>query len=380
MGSNCAVSTSIGCIFCCQGCNAEKLQNAFTFVPPPPSYEVKVVKLPLQSGPGHELVLGAGKLVYTCPSLISEASYHQAAERAEVRFLKTGLGEQIPIVWLPRIDDAPPGRKQRLVLLHCHGNATDIGIMMRPFCQLSKQLGMDIVGLEYTGYGVSSGVPSVKSSLQDAEAAYAYLVAAGVSPEQIVVYGQSVGCGPAMHLASRYPLGGVILHSPMLSGIKVIDPQPDAGCRPSCVWCCFDFYPNQRYVKEIRCPVFVMHGRKDAIIPFYHGRRLAEATPEEHRWPGYFPMAAGHNDIVELDTGTYFKKMREFLNTVVERSAQMSDTITKPTQVTMTMSEEPAAGVAAEPNVGPQDGRYEKLRQGNLLAGTSGAVRELRAK
>mmetsp|Transcript_1607 Transcript_1607/g.5482 ORF Transcript_1607/g.5482 Transcript_1607/m.5482 type:complete len:391 (-) Transcript_1607:294-1466(-) len=390
MGSNCAVSTSIGCLFCCQGCSAEKLQNAFTFVPPPKSYKVKVEKLPLQSGPGHELVVSLGKLEYAVPGLSVDATYSQAAEKAEVRFLKTAKGEHIPLVWLPRVGDstsssssAPSGRRNRFVLLHCHGNATDIGMMMGPFYRLSKHLGIDVVGVEYTGYGVATGVPSVRNSLQDAEAAYAYLLAAGIPSEHIIVYGQSVGCGPAMHLASQHQVGGAILHSPMLSGIKVIDPQPDASCRPSCIWHCFDFYPNQRQIKDIACPVFVMHGKRDNIIPFYHGYRLAEAIPEDNRWPAYFPTAAGHNDIVELDTGTYISKMREFLSAIAERNAQKRGDggITKPSQVMMTVTsnEVAAAEVVSEPTVGPQDGRYQKLRQGGLLAGTAGA-REVRAR
>uniref|UniRef100_A0A7S2DQW2 Serine aminopeptidase S33 domain-containing protein n=1 Tax=Alexandrium andersonii TaxID=327968 RepID=A0A7S2DQW2_9DINO len=388
MGSNCAVSTSIGCIFCCQGCNAEKLQNAFTFVPPEKSYDIKVEKLPLQSGPGHELVVSSGKLVYCIPGLRGDSSYQQAAERSEVRLLKTSFGEHIPIVWLPRMDDkgqnssASSGRKSRFVLLHCHGNATDIGMMMGPFHRLSKHLGIDIVGVEYTGYGVSSGTPSVRNSLQDAEAAHAYLVAAGVPSERIIVYGQSVGCGPAMRLASQHQLGGVILHSPMLSGIKVIDPQPDASCKPSCVWHCFDFYPNYRHAKDINCPVFVMHGQKDTIIPFYHGYRLTEAVPEPLRWPGYFPPAAGHNDIIELDTGAYFEKMREFIRCIKQRSDHNAGLVARPSQVSMAIptNEEPELEAASEPNVGPKDGRYQKLRQGGLMTVVNGgAAREIRA-
>mmetsp|Transcript_121014 Transcript_121014/g.353615 ORF Transcript_121014/g.353615 Transcript_121014/m.353615 type:complete len:389 (-) Transcript_121014:83-1249(-) len=387
MGANCAVSSSIGCIYCFQGCKAEKLQNAFTFVPPPKSYDVKIEKLPLQSGPGLELVVSAGKLMYTLSGLREDAFYHQAAEKAEVRFLRTSSGEHIPIVWLPWVgesaptDSAPSSRKQRFVLLHCHGNATDIGMMMGPFYRLSKQLGIDVVGVEYTGYGMSTGTPSVRSSLQDAEAAYTYLVAAGVPSEQIIVYGQSVGCGPALKLAATHQLGGLILHSPMLSGIKVIDPQPDASCRPSCVWHCFDFYPNQRQMKDVGCPAFIMHGQKDTIIPFYHGHRLVEAVPEAHRWPGYFPVDAGHNDIIELDTGTYFQKMREFLRCIMDRTAQRQGTVARPSQVQMTVSSEDESSTQAvsEPIVGPKDGRYQKLRQGNVVAGTTGAVRELRA-
>lgn len=378
MGSNCAVSTTIGCLFCCKGCSAEKLQNAFTFVPPPKSYEVKVEKLPLKTGPGLDLVVSYGKLVYCASDLRNDSYYKHAAEKAEVRFLRTSLGDEIPIVWLPRVhrstdaDQPNSGRNQRWVLLHCHGNATDIGMMMGPFYRLSKHLGVDVVGVEYAGYGVATGTPSVRGSLQDVEAAYALLVAAGVPSEQIIVYGQSVGCGPAIHLAATHRLGGVILHSPMLSGIKVIDPQPDASCRPSCVWHCFDFYPNQQHMKNISCPVFVMHGQKDTIIPFYHGYRLTQTIPEEHRWPGYFPAGAGHNDIIELDTGTYFEKMHDFLERVMNGNTAA---LSRPAQVEMNPPHTDAG--LAEPKVGPEDGRYQKLRQGKVVAGTANAAREL---
>jgi len=392
MGSNCMASTSIGCLFCCQGCNAEKLRNAFTFLPPPSSYAVEEQP---HRGPGEELTVGGGKLVYLAESLQSFSVYQQATERSDVRFISTDFGGRIPVVWVRRslassTSNPPPSAEKHppLVLLHCHGNATDIGMMMGPYLELTKQLGVEVVGVEYSGYGMASGTPSTKNTHADIEAAYNYVIRSGVPAERIVAYGQSVGSGPVLGLAAKRPLGGVVLHSPMLSGIKVIDPEPDRCCRPSCVYHCFDFFPNDMRMKAVNCPAFVIHGMVDDIIPFYHGYRLSEATPHQHRWPGYFPRHAGHNDIVELNAGAYFEELNSFMRSVAERAASGADFArvpTKPSQVEMAevlppLATSDAGGASAlhftEPAVGPEDGRYQALRRGHS---TGRSVRELQA-
>jgi len=289
--------------------------------------------------------------------------------------------------------------EQPLVLLHCHGNATDIGLMMGPYYDLVRKLGIEVVGVEYSGYGDASGKPSSTNCLADIEAAYDYITGeGGVAPSRIVVYGQSVGSGPVAHLAAnaRPPLGGIVLHSPLLSGIKVVDPLPESCCRPSCVWRCFDFYQNDRRVKQFVCPAFIMHGTNDEIIPFYHAYRLHQACPERTRWPAYFPSGAGHNDLVEWDTRTYYTEVQGFLDEVrrVANGEEPRCSLARerrPKQVEMRPRAEvlstvgsarppPAAAASevaptsvddfiggahvAEPPAGPEDGRYEQLRQG----------------
>eukprot|EP00930_Biecheleria_cincta_P021504 TRINITY_DN15924_c0_g1_i1.p1 TRINITY_DN15924_c0_g1~~TRINITY_DN15924_c0_g1_i1.p1 ORF type:complete len:441 (+),score=73.75 TRINITY_DN15924_c0_g1_i1:76-1398(+) len=423
MGSNCVASTSIGCLFCCKGCNAEKVRNAFTFIPPQPSYEI----VPALDDEGNEKL----KMAYLLEGLASSQLYRLASEAAEVRELVTRTGSRIALVWLrqdkvlPRREQAqaadseaaaegasrPSGEKQEpIVLLHCHGNATDIGMMMGPYYELAKVLGIEVVGIEYSGYGSASGKPSSHNTYADTEAAYDYLIQQGVSPKRIVAYGQSVGSGPVSSLASKKTLGGIVLHSPLLSGIKVVDPKPDSCCRPSCIWSCFDFYPNDRRIKTLTCPVFIMHGQRDDIIPFYHGYRLHKSCPKQVRWPGYFPARASHNDLVETDMRAYFGELSSFLYDV-KRIAQGQrvepPSPEKPQQVQMivkTVVREPQEaskdaalevngqpeypqsgkgddfiGHVAEPKAGPEDGRYEQLRKGNIAVpgglafGTNGA-------
>mmetsp|Transcript_9967 Transcript_9967/g.26400 ORF Transcript_9967/g.26400 Transcript_9967/m.26400 type:complete len:345 (-) Transcript_9967:133-1167(-) len=335
MGQNCVASTSIGCLFCCHGCNPEKLRNSFTFQPPhPASYALK--------DEGDE-----NRFVYRIRSLERNAVYRKALEAAEVRWVDTKRGSRIPVVWVrsrpsaeeqdavaedrsesvgeregegERLDGG--AKPQPFVLLHCHGNATDLGYMMGPYYHLATTLGIDVVGMEYSGYGSATGSPSEKSTYADVEATYKMITAQGVPPERIVVYGQSVGSGPASCLASKQTVGGLVLHSPLLSGIRVIDPLPDACCRPSCVWSCFDFFPNNRRVRTVKCPVLVMHGRCDEIIPFYHGSSLHQGCLEATRWPPYFPAGAGHNDLVEVDPHRYFGELSTYLRGVAMRAGR----------------------------------------------------------
>lgn len=258
--------------------------------------------------------------------------------------------------------------------------------------ELSKQLSIEVVGVEYSGYGTSSGTPSPQNTYADVEAAYEHVVAQGVPPERIVAYGQSVGSGPATYLASKYKLGGLILHAPLMSGIKVIDPQPDKCCRPSCVFHCCDFYPSDTRLKKATSPTFIIHGQRDDIVPFYHGLRLCEMLPEDMRWPGYFPAGAGHNDILETNAVIYFQQLKMFLRNVHQRAgaggsagsaAGMQE---KPGQVEMQETggcilgvreadrlQNDSGGVFAlsykEPVVGPEDGIYANLRREKAGAG-----------
>jgi len=350
---------------------------AFTFLPPQPSYTVERVA-------GSD---DCGKIVYLAEQLKNFNFYQQAAEHAEVHIIKTSRGERVPLVWmrptkLPSVAHRSV-KDHPIVLLHCHGNATDIGMMMGPYFEMAKQMGIEVAGVEYSGYGTATGSPGAANTYADVEAACDFLTERGVPLEKIVAYGQSVGSGPATYIGSKRQIGGVILHSPLMSGIKVIDPHPDRCCRPSCIFGCCDFYPNDKRCRKATCPTFVIHGQVDDIVPFHHGHRLCEMTPSEYRWPGYFPPGAGHNNIVEMNTTMYFQELFKFLRHVAERAGSNSSTVggimQRPLQLEMqgigaregdrlcNNGAEPWDGEAVmsfpEPVVGPEDSRYAGMRR-----------------
>ncbi|KAF3488470.1 hypothetical protein F2Q69_00057780, partial [Brassica cretica] len=114
----------------------------------------------------------------------------------------------------------------RFTLLYSHGNAADLGQMVELFIELRAHLRVNIMSYDYSGYGASTGKPSEFNTYYDIEAVYNCLRSDyGIKQEEIILYGQSVGSGPTLHMASRLKrLRGVVLHSAILSGIRVLYP------------------------------------------------------------------------------------------------------------------------------------------------------------
>ncbi|XP_076898402.1 uncharacterized protein LOC143551954, partial [Bidens hawaiensis] len=133
---------------------------------------------------------------------------------------------------------------------------------------------------DYSGYGASTGKPSEHNTYADIEAVYECLQTEyGVSQEDLILYGQSVGSGPTLHLASKLPrLRGVVLHSAILSGLRVV-------CHVNCRFC-FDIYKNVNKIKKVKCPTLVIHGMEDDVVSSLHGKRLWKKAkdPYEPLW------------------------------------------------------------------------------------------------
>ncbi|KAF2317070.1 hypothetical protein GH714_011503 [Hevea brasiliensis] len=146
----------------------------------------------------------------------------------------------------------------RFTLLYSHGNAADLGQMHELFIELRAHLRVNIMSYDYSGYGASSGKPSEFNTYYDIEAVYNCLKNDyEVKQEDLILYGQSVGSGPTLHLASRLQkLRGIVLHSAILSGIRVLYPAVKMT-----FW--FDIYKNIDKIRHVSCPVLVIHGKND---------------------------------------------------------------------------------------------------------------------
>ncbi|WVZ89776.1 hypothetical protein U9M48_036140 [Paspalum notatum var. saurae] len=118
--------------------------------------------------------------------------------------------------------------------------------------ELPLEEGRDVI-YDYSGYGQSSGKPSEHNTYADIEAAYKCLIENfGAKEEEIILYGQSVGSGPTVDLASRLTrLRAVVLHSPILSGLRVMYPVKRT------YW--FDIYKNIDKIPQVTSPVLIIH-------------------------------------------------------------------------------------------------------------------------
>ncbi|PZO42513.1 MAG: alpha/beta hydrolase [Shackletoniella antarctica] len=171
------------------------------------------------------------------------------------------------------------------VLLYIHGNAEDLGDI-RPVLERLYAWGFGVFAYDYRGYGTSDGSPSEANAYEEVIAAYTYLIEQlGIPPERIIVYGRSVGGGPATALAANYAVAGLILESSFTSAFRVIAPFPVLP---------FDKFPNLDNLREVQAPVLVLHGEADATIPIDHGRALYEAAPDPKL--SLWVSEAEHND------------------------------------------------------------------------------------
>jgi hypothetical protein len=110
-------------------------------------------------------------------------------------------------------------------ILYSHGNATDIGAMYALQVILVQSLQCNVVCYDYSGYGESGGVAMENNTYSDIKSVYQYCCRF-TDPSNIVLYGQSVGSGPVCHLAYKNnAVGGMILHSPFTSGMRVLTPS-----------------------------------------------------------------------------------------------------------------------------------------------------------
>ncbi|XP_021763587.1 protein ABHD17B-like [Chenopodium quinoa] len=166
--------------------------------------------------------------------------------------------------------------KASSTLLYSHGNAADLGQLFELFVELSSRLRVNLMGYDYSGYGQSTGKPTESNTYADIDAAYKCLKEQyGVKDEQLILYGQSVGSGPTVDLAARTPnLRGVVLHSPILSGVRVLYPVKRT------YW--FDIYKNVDKMAQVNCPVLVIHGTADEVVDCSHGKQLYELCKEKY--------------------------------------------------------------------------------------------------
>ena len=166
-------------------------------------------------------------------------------------------------VWSPA-----PGATR--AVLFSHGNAEDLRYV-HDRLSLFNRLGFSALAWDYPGYGRTPGKPSERAVYAAAETAFRHLVEErGFAPSNIVVCGYSIGSGPACYLAEKHPdVGALLLVAPFKSAVRVVT---RVRILP------FDPFPNLARVPRTRCPVLVLHGTADTIIPSWHGEAVAAAA------------------------------------------------------------------------------------------------------
>jgi fermentation-respiration switch protein FrsA (DUF1100 family) len=146
--------------------------------------------------------------------------------------------------------------------------------------------------MTYRGYGGSTGSPTETANVADARLAYGALVLDGIEPISIVLYGESLGSGVAVRIATERPVGGVILDAPYTS---IVDVAAAAYPFLPVRLLLADRYETTKYIAQVRAPLLILHGERDAVIPVRMGRELFQLANEPKKLVTF--SNGGHSDL-----------------------------------------------------------------------------------
>lgn len=194
----------------------------------------------------------------------------------------------------------PPADEEKPWVVIYHGNAGTIG--SRGFkARVFLDAGYGVMMPEYRGYGGISGHPSEAGLYADARAALKHLAEQGVTGRDVVIYGESLGTGVAVAMASELagagaPAAAVILEAPFTSTVDVAAKHyPFLPARLMMK----DRFDSLSRIQGLHAPLFIVHGEKDWTVPQSLGRKLFAAAPEPKS--ALWIAGAGHNDLYDHD-------------------------------------------------------------------------------
>ncbi|MYH69433.1 MAG: alpha/beta hydrolase [Gammaproteobacteria bacterium] len=207
--------------------------------------------------------------------------------------------------YVPHVDE-------KATVLFFHGNAGNISHRLDSI-SIFHDLGLSVFIIDYRGYGRSEGRPSEKGTYRDAIAAWNYLVdERRLRPDEIILFGRSLGGGVAAGLAARVSPAAVILESTFTS-IKELGKHYYPYLPVS--WIARVRYPVDEDISSFNCPVLVIHSEQDDVVPFSHGQRLF-ATAREPKM--FLPISGDHNTGFLLSGDAYVEGMKRFLVTSLD--------------------------------------------------------------
>jgi fermentation-respiration switch protein FrsA (DUF1100 family) len=233
------------------------------------------------------LVVGQRKIIFRPdPSTVSLQQFYAPSDMTAVSL--TASDGVVTTSWY-----LPSRRHDGRVIAYFHGNAGHLGNRIpRILSYVAEGYGVMMVG--YRGYGGNPGTPTEKGLYLDARTALDYLQNQNVKPDQLILFGESLGAAVATQMAIERPALALVLEAPFASIVR------SAQIRyPFLVFDAFvsDKFDTLSKIDRIEKPLLIIHGELDRTTPAMFGRMLLEkANPPKQ---GFFPPGAGHNDLMQ---------------------------------------------------------------------------------
>ena len=210
----------------------------------------------------------------------------------------------------------PAGVDSAFTVLFCHGNGGNIAHRLDSL-NIFHNLGLNCFIFNWRGYGDSEGRPGEEGTYLDARAAYNWLVEEKkVSPDDIIIFGRSLGGSIAAKLAGQVEARALIIESSFTSYVEMGRKfYPYMLVR----WFARFNYSTIDYIRGVHCPVMIIHSRADEIVPFEFGVKLYEAANEPKE---FIEIFGGHNDGFLVSGEIYIDAWRKWLKFLEEYESQ----------------------------------------------------------
>ena len=199
--------------------------------------------------------------------------------------------------------------KAKFSLLFFHGNGeivSDYDILAQYF----TALGCELIVCDYRGYGRSEGNPTLRMSLKDASIIYKFLRDENILKPKVAVMGRSLGSAPAIDLCIRFSsISCCVVESGFSDPLPLVERRgmhidkitPEEN----------KLYNNSEKIRSVTCPILIMHGEDDFLIPLDEAILNHQNAGSENKVLAVL-KGAGHNDMMMAPNNSYFNSLSKF--------------------------------------------------------------------
>lgn len=196
-------------------------------------------------------------------------------------------------------------QKSQKIILYFHGNAGNLGDRSRKFETFANG-GFGVMAISYRGYFGSRGTPSEAGLINDARAAFKYLLDLGYLPKDIILYGESLGSGVAVQMAAKFDVLALVLEAPY-SSIVGVAKQSYWFVPVSLIL--KDKFESIKFAPKITAPTLVIHGNFDRIVSINEGKKLYQEIKAKKKFIEV--QGAGH---LEFSNEFLLEQLQDFLS------------------------------------------------------------------